>query len=212
MNKVSYYRKLEEESKKKGQGDSGELKNKIQGFDGILTSQDGSISIPIKGYIDFEFNEDKDTPIFCLMGIKVDDLEISEYNDDYAKLIFRYDRKEIENLKKDFGEYAVIISPTKLEENISKSLDQADKNWIFGEVRYRGINDFERIQAFSKQDATRFLYKDKYFEYQKEYRLVIDESIEDTKIIEIGELKDATILMKVDSLEKGLSFEIKFKE
>ena len=40
----------------------------------------------------------------------------------------------------------------------------------------------------------------------------IDESIEDTKIIEIGELKDATILMKVDSLEKGLSFEIKFKE
>ena len=119
---------------------------------------------------------------------------------------------EIENLKKDFGEYAVIISPTKLEENISKSLDQADKNWIFGEVRYRGINDFERIQAFSKQDATRFLYKDKYFEYQKEYRLVIDESIEDTKIIEIGELKDATILMKVDSLEKGLSFEIKFKE
>ncbi|MEF2902213.1 MAG: hypothetical protein U0N84_12295 [Terrisporobacter sp.] len=146
------------------------------------------------------------------MGIKVDDLEISEYNDDYAKLIFRYDRKEIENLKKDFGEYAVIISPTKLEENISKSLDQADKNWIFGEVRYRGINDFERIQAFSKQDATRFLYKDKYFEYQKEYRLVIDESIEDTKIIEIGELKDATILMKVDSLEKGLSFEIKFKE
>ena len=120
--------------------------------------------------------------------------------------------KEIENLKKDFGEYAVIISPTKLEENISKSLDQADKNWIFGEVRYRGINDFERILAFSKQDATRFLYKDKYFEYQKEYRLVIDESIEDTKIIEIGELKDATILMKVDSLEKGLSFEIKFKE
>ena len=212
MNKVSYYRKLEEESKKKGQGDSGELKNKIQGFDGILTSQDGSISIPIKGNIDFEFNEDKDTPIFCLMGIKVDDLEISEYNDDYAKLIFRYDRKEIENLKKDFGEYAVIISPTKLEENISKSLDQADKNWIFGEVRYRGINDFERIQAFSKQDATRFLYKDKYFEYQKEYRLVIDESIEDTKIIEIGELKDATILKKVDSLEKGLSFEIKFKE
>lgn len=211
MNKVAYYRELEEKSQKKGQGDKEELKNKIHGFDGILTSQDKSMSIPIKGNINFEFNEDKDTPIFCLMGIKIDDLEISGYNDASVKLIFKYDKEKIENLKNDFGKYAVIINPIKLEENISKSLKEANKNWIFGEVRYRGINDFDRIQSFSKQDATRFLYKDKYFKYQKEYRLAIDEIIEDTKIIEIGQLKDSTIIMEVDSLEKGLEFVINFK-
>lgn len=212
MNKVSYYRELEKKSQKKGQGDIGELKNRIHGFDGTLTSEDKSISIPIKGSIDFEFNEDKCTPIFCLMGIKINDLEISEYDDTYVKLIFKYDKEEIENFKDDFGKYVVIINPMKFKENIYKSLEKINKNWIFGEVRYRGINDFDRIQAFSKQDVTRFLYKDKYFKYQKEYRLVIDESIEYPKTIEIGQLKDSTIVMEVENLEKGLELTLNFKE
>lgn len=211
MNKIGYYRELEEKTQNKGQGDIGELKNRIQGFDGTLTSKEKGISIPIKGNIDFEFNEDKDTPIFCLVGIKIKDLEIDKYNDTYVKLIFKYTKEEIINLKCDFGKYAVIINAVKFKENIFKLLEQRNKNWLFGEVRYRGINDLDRINSFSNQDLTRFLYKDKYFEYQKEYRLVIDESIESTKIIDIGQLKDSTIVMEVEELEKGVGLELNFK-
>lgn len=87
-----------------------------------------------------------------------------------------------------------------------------DKKWLFGEMKYRGINCLNHVDVFSKQDCIYFLYKDKELEYKKEYRLVTDKSIESAITIEIGEIKDSSIVMEVENLEKGLKLDINFKK
>lgn len=145
------------------------------------------------------------------MGIRVHDLEISQYNDTSVKLIFKYSLDEIEHLKNYFGKYEAIIDSNKFKENISKLLECIDENWIFDEIKYICINSFDRIEFFLNQKLTRFLHKDKVFEYQKEYRLVIDESIDSTKVIKIEEMKKSVIILEIDDFKKELELTLNFK-
>jgi hypothetical protein len=199
MNKVDYYRKLELNSGIKGQGDSSELKAKIIPLEIKLESKDTNVAIPLKvKSLEFELDEDKNKPVFCITGLTIDDMIIDSYCENSVKLKIPYKKEEADLLRKEFGEYVVILNPKQFEENISNTLNNEGIGWIFGKVKYTGKNSFERIEAFSNSTPKRFLYKDLEFQHQKEYRLVLDENIENNKIISIGNLGDGGSLQRIE--------------
>ncbi|MDB0440336.1 hypothetical protein C4R89_12415 [Clostridioides difficile] len=210
MNKVDYYRQLEVNSGIKGQGDLSELKAKIIPLEIKIESKDTNLVIPLKvKSLEFELDEDKQKPVFCITGLTIDDMIIDSYCENSVKLRFPYKKEEADLLRKEFGEYVVVLNPKQFEENISNTLNNEGIGWIFGKVKYTGENSFERIKAFSNSTPERFLYKDLEFQHQKEYRLVLDENIENNKTLSIGSLCNAGGIQRIDdflTLEIVLNF------
>lgn len=199
MNKVDYYRQLELNSGIKGQGDLSELKAKIIPLEIKIESKDTNLAIPLKvKSLEFELDEDKQKPVFCITGLTIDDMIIDSYCENSVKLRFPYKKEEADLLRKEFGEYVVVLNPKQFEENISNTLNNEGIGWIFGKVKYTGENSFERIEAFSNSTPERFLYKDLEFQHQKEYRLVLDENIENNKTLSIGSLCNAGGIQRID--------------
>ncbi|MCH1966194.1 hypothetical protein [Paraclostridium sordellii] len=212
MNKVQYYRDLEANTGVKGQGDLKELKTSIEDLDLQLKNEENNIIIPMKAKsLEFEYSEDKDKPVFCITGITIDDMKINSFDEKSVSLSLPYSKDDIELLKSEFGEYVVVLNPQKFEQAIGRTLDTTNKAWIFGKVMYRGKNSLDRIQSFSDNTGKRFLYKDLEFKHQKEYRLVIDENIESTKILSIGNLEDAGNAMKVEDFISNIDITINLK-
>jgi hypothetical protein len=199
MNKLQYYRDIEAASGKKGQGDASELQARIFDVNLQFSSHETSFSFPLQAKsISFEFVEDKNTPVFCIMGLTIEDMEIGEVNDDYVELMFPFKTSDINELRNEFGKYVVLLNPTKFEESLGKKLLSDNVAWIYGKVIYCPPNSFERIQAFSEESPRRFLYKDEYFKYQKEFRLALDKEIDKFMILDVGSLADAGKILTVE--------------
>lgn len=213
MNKVQYYRDLESKSGVKGQGDIKELKANIVDVELQLKNDEMNICIPMQSKnLEFEYEDDKNKPVFCITGLTIDDMIINSYNESSVNVSLPYGEDDIELLKSEFGEFVVILNPNKFENAIRKTLDLGDKGWIFNKVRYRGKNALDRIESFSEESPERFLYKDTPFSHQKEYRLVIDENIESTKVISIGSLRDAGNVMKIEDFVSNIDITLNFKD
>ncbi len=210
MNKVDYYRQLELNSGIKGQGDLSELKAKIIPLEIKIERKDTNLVIPLKvKSLEFELDEDKQKPVFCITGLTIDDMIIDSYCENSVKLRLPYKKEDADLLRKEFGEYVVVLNPKQFEENISNTLNNEGIGWIFGKVKYTGENSFERIEAFSNSTPERFLYKDLEFKHQREYRLVLDENIENNKTLSIGSLCNAGGIQRIDdflNLEIVLNF------
>lgn len=199
MNKVDCYRKLELNSGEKGQGDLSELKAKIIPLEVKLKSKNTNVVIPLKvRSLEFELDEDKHKLVFCITGLTIDDMIIDSYCQNSVKLRFPYKEKDADLLRKEFGEYVVVLNPKQFEENISNTLNNEGIGWIFGKVKYTCENSLERIEAFSNSIPERFLYKDLEFQYQKEYRLVLDENIDNNKILSIGSLYNGGGIQRIE--------------
>ena len=214
MNPIKYYRDLEVNSGIKGQGDSGELK---------LISDNVELKVIIPGtgdevllnpkQIKFEYTQDEQIPVFCVMGIKYKDLIVYDYDEETIKFKFPYSKEEIEQLKKDFGEYVVLVFPVGFKAAVQKAANNQNIQVYFGEVHYCDANSEERHDAFFNSDVQRFLYKDLDFSYQKEFRLILNQAITDGNFFEVGSLSDCAQLFLVDDLLNGLLIaEYQFEE
>ena len=93
-------------------------------------------------------------------------------------------------LSKDFGEYVTIINGDELKKRIFIKLEEYDMEGVFGFVKYEEKYDVKRTEKFLSGSIDRFLYKDKYYEYQKECRLIIDSYVDDDKYFRIGDIRD----------------------
>lgn len=212
MNTVDFYKRLELESGLKGQGDKDELKIKLNPYDALISIKSKEddvelerIPVGIKN-LDLEFDNDKKKPIFCIMGITLDDMEVVSENEMSIRLKLNFSKCDIDRLKSEFGEYVIIISASEFHEKLNKSLSEFNGNWTLGKVTYTSQNMNERLKLTKNNDLLRFLYKHPDFEYQKEYRLILDEDVEENKVLRIGLFSEGEyILLNIEAL---LNFEL----
>ena len=197
MNKIEDYRQLELEKSSKGQGDKSELVLSLVSSDMTLKSHQDDTVIPIKpGKITFEFGEDKNKPAFCISGLTIDDMVLDKYDEHSISMNWPYSKDDIDSIKKEFGEYVVILMPDEFERRIYDSLNN-DSPGIFKKVQYVAENSLERANAFFRVSPDRFFFKNPEFKNQREYRIVLDENIVDKKIMEIADLQDISHVMSI---------------
>lgn len=202
VNTVQYFRDLEESSLKKGQGDRNELKQHLELFNVNIIEHDTNklfMSFPT-AKATIEITGDSEVYLFCLTGINIDDFEIIEHDDNCVKLRLPYSEDDIQNIKNDFGNYVVIINGRDFRNLIYDKLINSGIEAIFNKVIYCEQNTIQRINAYGKLLAERFLYKEMFFNYQKEYRLAVNKNHVEKNRFKIGSIKRISHICTVDEL------------
>ncbi len=191
-NKLSYFKKVE--------GNTGVKMDKYEGI--CANFQSEQVTLELNGRV---FNT-------------VEHMTLSRKMDEYKNIFCLYilimpngvdkDIKDIKNQLmisskcEELGKYAVIVRAYEFLEKIKAvELKRFKINKIrMGEVNYYDENEFHG----SFDDDKSLFNKIKKFEYQKEYRLVIDSDVDKELILEIGSIKDITTFCKTENINKGL--------
>ncbi len=193
-NTPKYYQELENETSKKGQGDKYEGTLKLDNVIGSISMTNNDTgektSVDAEPLILRCADLDSSTPIFCFMGLKVSDFDIYSIADDNIVLKIKdgeYLKKIIEDCGKYFVPFNVDDFKTRYDDFlVSSPLLSKDNKSYLSEVIY-GDTTINKIIDISNNPIEIYKYKDRFFEYQKEYRIVIDMMIPDNNIINIRE-------------------------
>ncbi len=216
MNPIGLYRDIELKSGEKGQGDEQELKLISDDICLIVRRYDSDEEIPLHPkQIKFEYKEDQYIPAFCMMGIKIRDLKVFDYDEEKIILEFPFSIEEVERLKREFGEFVVMMVANEFESAIHNTIEDNKMNGLFKEVIYCDPNFEERQESFFKGSVKRFFYKNENFSYQKEFRLILDEKITEGKVFNVGSLSEFSYMLDIEELGKVrliLSYQIENEE
>lgn len=203
LNSAEFFKKLEEQSGKRGQGDKNELQynisfGKITAFD-PKTKKEIFTSKFSNGKVFNKF--DKKLPIFCITGIKASSLiKIREENGkNIYKLPFSDD--ELLFIKKNFGNYCAVVQSNAFH----KRLNDFSQRYpvLFSDIKY--VDEFNKDKALAFLNFTndRFFFKDIDLSYQREFRLCIFSKMTDNHIFKTEPFTtDECCIGEVDMLKK----------
>ena len=215
-NTPKYFRDLEKQTGEHGQGDENELTltidaNRLDAFDPV--TKDLAFSIPDVN-IRINHNDDDNTPIVCFVGILLKDMKFvcSDYS--HAEFDLPFTPEEYNKIESEFGKYCVMISARELERKIAQTCKNSDVDYIFEPVKYVVHNSIEKMIAYANCSNERFLYKDKDFSFQREYRLVVDGELPEDHYIFIDKLNHAKLMdsTKLESLRFSINYISSHKE
>ena len=118
-------------------------------------------------------------------------------------LKFPFTNEEYQKMEEKFGKYCVMIWGNEFQDRLNKNEVVTNSQYVLDKVEYRELHDFERIKAYSKPDCSRFYFKDKDLEYQREYRLISNRELPQDHFIRIGRLDYARIIETKKLKEEG---------
>jgi len=210
-NTPEFFRLLEQESGEQGQGDKFELLNIIETQNVIILDPDTKdvLFTAPSGQLKIEFATDKTIPIVSFVGISLRDMELFDFDYEHAEFRFPFTGEERKSIKDNFGDFCTIISARELEEKIKKYCNAVGAEYVFDKVIYCPQNTIQRIKSFNNGDKERFLYKNKAFEYQREYRLAIAIEIPNDHFIRLGKMDSAKVFATEEICNFGFSLKYK---
>lgn len=114
-------------------------------------------------------------PMLCLTHISHDSLKVITEYEESVDCCLDFEGLDKEKIIKDFGEYALIISPNEFLEQVKRSFSEQNIRFVADKVSYEdfSVNSQKRLEDYNKGNPSLFFYKDKSFQHQKEYRIVI---------------------------------------
>lgn len=188
-NKLSYFKKVE--------GNTGVKMDKYEGIQAIY--QPNKSIIKVNGEVTdiirparVSYKKHEYENIFCLYALIMPNVD-KDIKDIKNQLM-------ISSKCEELGKYAVIVHADKFLKKMEKQLNKLMVNYATGLVNYYDYNTFH-----GQFDDDSVLYnKIKKFEYQKEFRFVINSGVDKELILEIGSIKDITIFYKTKDIKKGL--------
>lgn len=166
MKNALYYRKLEEESQQRGQGDANE---------GTTIMFDVPIWIngkrlPNATIMRGSNNIDDVTPLFCCSCFKRKDFILKEDGNYYIK----ENLLDWSSIKEDFGDHALVIPyPQEFVSLVKKYCDAHNYDLRWKEIEYVDYSSENAHLKLYKNDLSHFFIKDSAFSYQKEFRLLL---------------------------------------
>lgn len=215
MNNLKFYIDREEETGEAGSGDRLEALNVINDVEiSVYDSQTNELLVTAPAEnANLRYDEALTKPVFCLYAVTIDMLEIAEVKGDRIFCKLKFSNEELDNIKKEFGEYVLVIMMEPFIERIKSAFEK--KQYVFRAkmVEYAdySVNDPERIEKHYKGQSDLFFYKEKDFAHQKEYRIVIlNKDIEHGYSEEIPSLENDSVVRSIDILRNdvGINWEV----
>ncbi len=208
MKNLKYFIDIEKEKAQKGMGDINEGKLVMNNIDFKLIDPKTK-NILFQGYAEkakLEIKEDHKKPVFCMSCIDFNSLEIEEETEStlVGKLIIsERQKKEFIN---EFGDTVLLISFSDFINRITRVFKENNISFIADKVKYSdySINYMDRLNSSIKQNEEKFFWKDIFFNYQKEFRIVILNKEVDNKFeIDIGSIKDFSKIVSAEEFLNG---------
>lgn len=102
-------------------------------------------------------------------------LEIIEEGTDFVKATFSFSDEQKKDFIKSFGKYVIVISCTDFLNNVKETFEKENIAWVADKVKYSdfSINSMNRLEDYMNNRSGKYFWKDKFFEKQKEYRVIV---------------------------------------
>lgn len=199
MNRLGFFIDLEKKKNSKGQGDKYEGAYVAPIEQGCLISPETNKVFATfkKGTETRRYKNVKKVPVFCCTIFNSSDLHVVSETATSVSVQVRLSEEHKENLLKDFGEKAVVL-PNYFLDKVGDAVVKGNLEGRHGPVQYvdYGVWSAERKEAFDKASDNMFFWKDKYFEYQQEYRIaIINKFVESYFELLIGDINQKSIVM-----------------
>lgn len=152
-------------------------------------------------------------PVFCFTKFTAKDFEVIEFNQEHIVFKLNIDDKEKSEFMQRFGNTAVIL-PENFPQLIVQAVDGTDDYCVVADARYddysRGINE-QHKKDIDEGSLELVLWKDKFFQYQREVRFAFSTKPTETGIkYSIGSIRN--LCSPIDKNKFfDLAYEIKFK-
>ncbi|KAF6630645.1 hypothetical protein H6F38_14555 [Paenibacillus sp. EKM208P] len=203
FNPLKYFVDLHEGTGIKGQGDKYEGANIINNVSVKLINQDCNIPV-LEGMFGkiIERNGISDhIPVFCLTTFTADNFEIIDETNESYRAIFNVDKNTRNKIEENFGNRAVVINPVSFIKGINQSCKDNGISYASKKVKYEDIfiNRRERITNYNNLTIDSLFIKDKYFEYQNEFRIALfDTRINKGEFFKMDKIKES-VLVDIDT-------------
>ncbi|PFY54903.1 hypothetical protein COL52_26705 [Bacillus toyonensis] len=211
MNRLGFFIDLEKKKNSKGQGDKYEgafVEHVEQGY--LISPETNEVLATFKkGTTTRRYENVKKVPVFCCTIFNSSDLHVVSETDSSVSVQVKLSEGHKENFLKDFGEKAVVL-PNYFLDKIVEALTREKLEGCYGSVQYVdfSVGSEERKTAFNKASYDMFFWKDKYFEYQKEYRIAItNKFVEDYFEFLIGDINKKTYVMDTTEFFEEFTWE-----
>lgn len=199
---------MEKVSERKGMGDKYDTSLVMRNAQTsvIITdefgNETGDTLEAIAGEITFHFDTRVLHPIYCLYVLDGDMMELCYEDDEQMVFKPKINPDDLARMKSEFADTLVLIDAGKFIERIKNYCEENKEYAKHAAVKYCDFDIIQdsRITAFFEEfGANGAFYKDKYFEYQKEYRfLFLSKEIEDPITLSIGDISDFTEVFNVN--------------
>ncbi|MGG0176445.1 hypothetical protein [Gottfriedia acidiceleris] len=215
MNNLKCYIDMEKESGVKGVGDLLEASQVYSNVDiRMYNNETGELALSgMRGNINFRVDGIEKTPVYCLFALTSDKLKIVEETEDSYITKMDFSADEIDKMVNEFGESVVLINAKQFIERVMNVFDEKGYGYKLDLVKYDdySVNSSKRIESYMKNNNEIFFWKDKFFENQNEYRVVITNLETDEPItVNIGDISDITEVYNAREVFNG--FKIHFKK
>ncbi|KAA0766417.1 hypothetical protein [Bacillus sp. SH5-2] len=214
MNNFKYFIDLEKEKKEKGQGDKLEAGFVFRGTNITLHYEGKEIGKAKSAEVVERYSEAEKLPIFCLARFESKDLSVVEESEDGLKVKIQLSKEDQEAFLKDFGPIAVVL-PGDFYDRIYKTCKEKEIESTAGKVAYLDYDyhDSGRKKLFDEGSVDMFFWKDDFFRYQRECRIVLtDTFVEENLVLEVGSLRDKAIVLDTKEFFENFIFDVNFEE
>lgn len=196
-NTPKYYQELENKTNIRGQGDKNEGVAVVTNIMNLVYI-DPKTNKPLlyidnpKNCRDLKLNIDKNNTVImcCFMWFKVSNFYVDRIEGN--RIIFKINKMDcIEKIVNDCGKYFVAFLPKDFEDAFNKFIKESPLvkdpcNSIFSEVIYCDNPIYKLIGLVGHKGSDIYKYKEKFFEYQKEFRIAVDMINPKNNIIDLG--------------------------
>lgn len=195
MNNLEYYINLERKSGMKGKGDKYEAAQVFSEISMRMVDQKTG-ELFLEGQSSsmyFRMNGDEKRPVYCLFTMDGDIIEVIEEDNEHYIAKISLPDEPVEKMICEFGDEMLFINPVVFLNRVRTTFNRLGYSYNAANVVYDdyNVNTPKRMESYMTQGNDIYFWKDKYFENQKEFRIVLtDVEIDEPMIVNIGDIRD----------------------
>ena len=192
--KPLYFHRINE---REGAGDPTE--GILADFDDALLEIDGITIADVKNCKLYVLG---DRPIFCCFSVEFERISEREYT-------CTVDKKLLAEFTDDTDDYGIIIiKRDSLRQRISEALEAQSLSGFFDDVDYT-----DEKQLYNGDDLYKTAFRKRTkFKHQHECRLLVNKSIEDHFILDVGDLRDISMIIPITDINKDITVKVCMNE
>ena len=164
--------------------------------------------------MNFRKNINEKRPLYCMFAIVGDMLKVVKEDEKYYYTKFDLPKEQIDKMIREFGDRLIFVNPSQFIDRITKTFNEKGYAYRGGVVKYDdyNINSSARMSSYKNQGTDIYFWKDKYFENQYEYRIVLtNQEVDEALIVNVGDISDISTIFNANEFFSD-KFEIRLRK